>query len=144
MKSLNPERMVVALLLCGKRFELGASGNTWGSLGRLAYAKPGLPVDNVRIFEAGWEVRRTYRNLPSLEKAVDLTLCRVVAYKAAVRRFVARHKLRVFLDCYIEYRVDAPLINLSDDSIRLLAYLNGSFGLEVVKLPVIANQRTDR
>ena len=73
-------------------------------------------------------------NCRSFDEVVQIVLCKIWPFHEEVCSFQRANNLRAFLDCYVEYRVDRPLINLEPDSLKKMASLECSFGLEVVRL----------
>lgn len=127
-------RIEVNFLLCGKRFVLPETEAAWSRLGTLEYTRPELPVDNVNLFEAGWGFREERRNATSLDEVVRATINKVWKHRRKLREFAEKHRLRLILDCYVEYRSDSPLIELRSETIRQMADLQASLGMEVVRL----------
>jgi hypothetical protein len=126
----------VGFLLHGERFEMPKEG--WAKLGKLEAVKESLRdyVDNVHLFECTWYFRQTARRVSSLDEVVSDVLLVVWPHRSAISKFRREKQLRVYLDCYVEYRADKPLINLESQTLKRMADLNCSIGLDVVQLPI--------
>lgn len=118
--------------LSGRRFDL-PSGD-WPKLGAYAATRPDLPIDNVNIFEANWGFKEAVKDGDSTDEVIAMLLNKIYAHRAEFVSFKRENLLHATVECYVAYALDQPLTGLSEETIRRMAELECSFGIEVVKL----------
>jgi hypothetical protein len=129
-------RIRVRLMMCGTRFKIGKRELKWSHLGTFYGPDSYAPyVDNVNIFEAAWIIDKKHSDVRSLDEGISGILEEIWVHKTKLLFFANERRLRFIVDCYVEYRETAPLLELGQESIKKLATLGCSVGLEVVKLP---------